>query len=228
MPGGGLSPDGIRWVACRPGFFLPVRVLSKLFRRLFLESLQASFEAGELGFFGTLTELAEPTAFARRLSELRCVDWVVYAKRPFGGPEQVFAYLGRYTHRVAISNSRLISIENDKVVFRWKDYRHHGKSKLMVLDAGEFIRRFLLHTLPDGFHRIRHYGFLANGHRAEKLALCRTLLAAPPSPQPSAPVRDNRHVGGSAPHLCHCCGGIMVTLDILPRPPPSRFRCDSS
>ena len=229
VPGGGPSLDGARWIACRPGFFLPVKVLSKLFRRLFLESLQAAFEAGELGFFGALAAFAEPTAFARRLGDLRHVDWVVYAKRPFGGPEQVLAYLGRYTHRVAIANSRLVSIEDGKVAFRWKDYRHHGKSKLMTLDAGEFIRRFLLHTLPDGFHRIRHYGFLANGHRAEKLALCRTLLAVA-STQSAAPACDNTQGAAGTPNLCPHCGGTMVRLDTLPRLPASRpsLRCDSS
>ena len=229
VPGGGPSLDGTRWIACRPGFFLPVRVLSKLFRRLFLEGLQAAFDAGELGFFGAIAELGKPTAFARRLRELRHLDWVVYAKRPFGGPAQVLAYLSRYTHRVAISNSRLVWMENSEVAFRWKDYRHHGKSKLMALDAHEFIRRFLLHALPDGFHRIRHYGFLANSHRAEKLALCRTLLAVP-SIEPAAPACDNTQGAASAPNLCPHCGGLMVTLDTLPQSPPPRssFRCDSS
>jgi len=218
VPGGGPSLDGTRWVACRPGFFLPVRVLSRLFRRLFLEQLQAAFEANELGFFGALACLAEPAAFARRLAELRRIDWMVYAKPPFGGPAQVLAYLGRYTHRVAIANSRLVSLTDRGVAFRWKDYRHHGKTKLMTLDPDEFIRRFLLHSLPDGFHRIRHYGFLANGHRAEKLALCRKLLdALPPEPvtepaedAPTAYRRDR----------CPCCGGAMITLTILPGPLP--------
>jgi len=210
VPGGGPSLDGTRWVACRPGFFLPVRVLSRLFRRLFLEQLRAAFEDGELGFFGDLAALAEPATFARRLCELRRVEWVVYAKPPFGTPERVLAYLGRYTHRVAIANSRLVSITDREVAFRWRDYRHHGKAKVMTLAAGEFIRRFLLHTLPDGFHRIRHYGFLANAHRAEKLALCRKLLAAP-APEPAA------QPGAAAPptrrhDLCPCCGGQMLTL----------------
>src|SRR5438094_1279342 len=159
VPGGGPSLDGTRWISCRPGFFLPVRVLSRLFRRLFLEDLRAAFEAGELGFFGDLAELAAPTAFARRLAESQRIEWVVYAKPPFGGPAQVLAYLGRYTHRVAIANSRLVSVTDTAVAFQWKDYRHLGKSKIMALSADEFIRRFLLHTLPDGFHRIRHYGF---------------------------------------------------------------------
>lgn len=154
VPGGGVSPDGSRWVSSRPGFFLPVRVLSRLFRRLFLEELRTAFEAGRLGFFGNLTHLAKRVAFARMLLDARSRKWVVYAKPPFGGPQQVLAYLGRYTHRVAIANSRLISMENDRVGVRWKDYRHGGRTKVMTLDAHELIRRFLLHTLPDGFHRI--------------------------------------------------------------------------
>ena len=223
VPGGGPSLDGTRWVACRPGFFLPVRVLSRVFRRLFLAELQAAFEAGGLGFFGDLAGLAEPAAFTRRLRELRGVEWVVYAKPPFGGPAQVLAYLGRYTHRVAIANSRLLDVTDRQVAFRWRDYRHHGKAKVMTLDADEFIRRFLLHTLPDGFHRIRHYGFLANGHRADKLALCRTLLAAPapkpdPSPTEDAAVTDRNH-------CCPCCGSTAISRAILPgswRSPPAR------
>src|SRR2546421_5907009 len=172
VPGGGISLDGTRWVACRPGFFLPVGVLSRLFRRLFLQDLQNAFGAGKLRFFSNLANLAEPQAFARRLAELRRLDWVVYAKPPFGGPKQVLAYLGRYTHRIAIANSRLISLSDGEVRFTWKDYRQAGKTKVMTLAADEFIRRFLLHTLPDGFHRIRHYGFLANGSRSDHLARC--------------------------------------------------------
>jgi hypothetical protein len=216
VPGGGLSPDGTRWIGCRPGFFLPVRVLSRLFRRLFLNELHTAFEASDLGFYGELAALAEPAAFRRRLRELRQVEWVVYAKPPFGGPNQVLTYLGRYTHRVAIANSRLLGMSADDVAFRWTDYRHHGRSKVMTLDADEFIRRFLLHTLPDGFHRIRHYGFLANGHRAAKLALCRKLLAVPSPAAASAgpaipppPVDD-----------CPCCGGVMIPLGMLPWPEP--------
>jgi hypothetical protein len=215
VPGGGPSPDGTRWIGCRPGFFLPVRVLSRLFRRLFLAALRAAFAAGDLGFHGDLTDLANPAAFIRRLRELRRAEWVVYAKPPFGGPEQVLTYLGRYTHRVALANSRLVGISADEVTFRWKDYRHHGKSKVMTLGADEFIRRFLLHSLPDGFHRIRHYGFLANRHRAEKLALCRTLLEVPP-PCPAARPAD----GAAMPiavDCCPCCGGAMITLGMLPR-----------
>ena len=230
VPGGGPSLDGTRWIACRPGFFLPIRVLSRLFRRLFLESLRAAFTTGELGFFGELAELGQPAAFARRLAELRRIEWIVYAKPPFGGPEQVLAYLGRYTHRVAIANSRLISLTDGRVGFRWKDYRHHGKSKVMTLHADEFIRRFLLHTLPDGFHRIRHYGLLANGQRAEKLALCRKLLAVAASAENPEPVRHQHEKAGMAFDLCPCCGGTMITLGPLPRPAPCHpgFWPDSS
>jgi hypothetical protein len=218
VPGGGPSLDHTRWVACRQGFFLPVRVLSRLFRRLFLDELRTAFAAGELGFFGELAALAEPAAFTRHLRELRRVEWVVYAKPPFGGPAQMLAYLARYTHRVAIANSRLVSLASAEVAFRWKDYRHHGKTKLMTLAADEFIRRFLLHTLPDGFHRVRHYGFLANGQRAAKLAICRQLLDLPEAPAEEllntlSPRRSER---------CPCCGGLMVRLAILPRPAPPR------
>jgi len=190
VPGGGLSLDGTRWIACRRDFFLPVRVLSRLFRRLFLRDLQKAFDTGHLRFFGKLSDLSDPEVFARRLDALRHTNWVVYAKPPFGGPEQVLAYLGRYTHRVAIANSRLISLSDGKVRFTWKDYRQDGKTKMMTLEADEFIRRFLLHTLPDGFHRIRHYGFLANGGRSDHLALCRRLLAIDTSSAWSKPAND--------------------------------------
>ena len=169
---------------CRPGFFLPVRVLSRLFRRLFLEGLVAAFDAGELQFFHDLAALNDRAAFHAYLAPLRKREWVVYAKRPFAGPSQVLAYLARYTHRVAIGNSRLVELTDEHVSFRWKDYRENGaaRSKVMTLAAGEFMRRFLLHVLPDGFHRIRHYGLFANGHRADKLVLCRRLLQVPPTP----------------------------------------------
>jgi Putative transposase/Transposase zinc-binding domain len=220
VPGGGPSVDGTRWVACRPGFFLPVAVLSRLYRRLFLSLLQAAFDEGRLRFFGALAALAVPPAFAACLRPLRATPWVVYAKRPFGGPEQVLDYLGRYTHRVAIANSRLVSMSEERVSFLWKDYRHHDKRKVMTLDADEFIRRFLLHVLPDGFHRIRHYGYLANGHRVAKLAHCRRLLAAPPPPTP-APAVDYREryqqLTGRSLDLCPCCGGRMIQLAIIPR-----------
>ncbi len=224
VPGGGPSPDRTRWVSCRPGFFLPVRVLSRLYRRLFLESLQAAFDAGALGFFGDLANLAQPAVFAQLIAQMRQIDWVVYAGPPFGGPEQVLAYLGRYTHRVAIANSRLAKVDDGQVAFRWKDYRHHDKAKVMTLAADEFIRRFLLHTLPDGFHRIRHYGFLANGCRAAKLALCRRLLAAP-TPNPVPPAADYREqyrrLTGRSLDVCPCCGGPMSPLGALRATRPS-------
>ena len=217
VPGGGLSLDGTHWVSCRPGFFLPVRVLSRLFRRLFLEKLRAAFDAGRLAFFGTLARLADAGVFARSLAELRRVEWVVYAKRPFVGPAAMLAYLGRYTHRVAIANSRLVALVDGRVSFRWRDYRRQNKSKVMTLAADEFIRRFLLHALPDRFHRIRHYGFLANRRRAEKLALCRTLLAVA-----DAPLGDTRERHADHPYdSCPCCGGRMEPIGALPRSRPA-------
>jgi hypothetical protein len=178
VPGGGISSDGRHWIACRPGFFLPVRVLSRLFRRLFLTSLQQAFDSGKLRFPESLKALHEPAQFARHLQPARKSEWCVYAKAPFAGPAQVLDYVGRYTHRVAISNNRLLALEDDQVSFRWKDYRD-GRQKTMTLAAGEFIRRFLLHVLPQGFQRIRYYGFLGNRHRAPMLALCRQLLQMP-------------------------------------------------
>src|ERR1700675_2446896 len=221
VPGGGPSLDGTRWIACRPGFFLPVRVLSRLFRRLFLQNLQDAFDAGKLGFFGNLAGLAEPAAFATALDQLRRIEWVVYAKPPFGGPEQVLAYLGRYTHRVAIANRRLVSLFDGKVRFAWKDYRQDGKTKLMTLDAEEFIRRFLLHALPDGFHRIRYYGFLGNRYRQEKLARCRQLLGMAPrevlSESSSRDYRDrHEELTGTSLRQCPVCHrGYMVTVELL-------------
>jgi len=176
VPGGGLSPDGQRWIACRRSFFLPVRVLSRRFRRLFVESLEKAFEEGQLKFFSSLQELDDRKAFLRYLAPLRKKKWVVYAKKPFAGPQQVLDYLGRYTHRVAISNNRILNIEDGQVTFRYKDYRHGSQQKTMTLSADEFIRRFLLHVLPAGFHRIRYYGFLGNRYRKEKLQQCRHLL----------------------------------------------------
>ena len=232
VPGGGLSRDHTRWVHCRPGFFLPVRVLSRRLRTLFLERLRIAFASGELRFSNDLAALAEPAAFAERLGVLRGVEWVVYAKRPFAGPEQVLAYLGRYTHRVAIANTRLTSLQDGQVSFTWKDYRHEGKTKVMTLGADEFIRRFLLHAVPDGFHRIRHVGFLANGHRTAKLALCRTLLAAPsPEPPPVEGYRErHRRLTGHALDVCPDCGGPMQERGPLPRSPlpHAPFWCDSS
>jgi hypothetical protein len=227
VPGGGLSPDRTRWIACRPGFFLPVKVLGRLFRRLFLERLAEAFADGTLRFFGDLAPLAESGAFAAHCAALRRVDWVVYAKPPFGGPEQVLAYLGRYTHRVAIANSRLVAMTDDAVSFLWKDYRQEGRRKIMTLEPAEFIRRFLLHVLPPGFHRIRHFGFLANSHRVARLALCRRLLARPVDDQQSerSSGPDGRRdtpswPRGSAPHCCPCCGGLSLIRSTLPRAPP--------
>jgi hypothetical protein len=232
VPGGGLTPDA-RWVNCRPGFFLSVRVLSRLYRRLFLQRLEAAFGVGALSFFGDLAPLAEPAAFTAHLRPLRQIEWVVYAKRPFGGPQQVLDYLGRYTHRVAIANSRLINLEDGQVQFRWKDYRRPEKSKLMTLDADEFIRRFLLHVLPSGFRRIRHFGFLANAHRSARLTTIRALLAVP-TPAADEQPTDYRAryalLTGRPLNICPCCGGQMVEIAILARPraASSPVWCDSS
>src|ERR1700746_1884294 len=232
VPGGGPSLDGTRWVACRPGFFLPVRVLSRLFRRLFLRELENAFNAGKLRFFTNLANLAEPQAFARRLRELRRLDWVVYAKPPSGDPEQVLAYLGRYTHRVAIANSRLLSLADGKVRFTWKDYRADGKTKVMTLDADEFIRRFLLHALPEGFHRIRHYGFLANGSRGDSLALCRRLLEARATSavhEPAHTTQGDRPLTAADFAICPDCGGTMRRIAVVPPSCNSQpFSCDTS
>lgn len=239
VPGGGLSPDGTRWIACRPNFFLPIRVLSRLFRRLFLEQLQHAFDAGTLRFFTSLTPLSDPRAFAKYLARTRQDEWVVYAKRPFGGPKQVLDYLGRYTHRVAISNNRLLGIDNARIRFRWKDYRNNSAKSVMTLDADEFIRRFLLHVLPCGLMRIRHYGFLANRHCETKLACCRQLLGttAPAATSLAAPAstlsgdrqdyRDRyEQITGNSLRMCpHCGRGHMVCIETilpgaLPRAPP--------
>ena len=223
VPGGGLAVDSDQWVSCRPGFFLPVRVLSRLFRRRFLEALCAAH--GELQFFGEHAELFDPTAFARWLAPLRRTEWVVYAKRPFAGPQAVLAYLSRYTHRVAISNSRLIGFDPQGVTFRWKDYRAKGRTrhKTMSLPAGEFIRRFLLHVLPTGFHRIRHYGLLANAGRKQNLALARDLLNAPVPPTAQT---DQPTAATPPTFVCRHCGAPMIVIELLPRflhiraPPP--------
>ncbi|MET4292408.1 hypothetical protein ABIB06_002113 [Bradyrhizobium sp. LB8.2] len=214
VPGGGISLDGQRWVSCRPGFLLPVRVLSRLFRRLFLEKLMASHAAGRLHFFGNHAPLADAQAFAAYLAPLRKTEWVVYAKRPFGGPEAVLAYLSRYTHRVAIANSRLIACDHTRVTFRWKDYRAEGRDrqKVMTLATAEFIRRFLIHVLPQGFHRIRHYGLLASGTRADNVARARELLGVTkPERQPTAAPADQ-----TKPN-CPCCGGRMVIIEVFER-----------
>lgn len=221
-PGGGLSPDGARWISCRPGFFLPVRVLSRLFRRLFLEGLTALHAAGRLAFHGDLGPFAEADAFVAMLAPLRRADWVVYAKRPFGGPEAVLAYLARYTHRVAIANSRLVAMDRHGVTFRWKDYRARssGKAwrKTMTLTAHEFIRRFLLHVLPDGFHRIRHYGLLASSGRAGTIARIRQIIAAATPATTTADREAEISVEQSDPvderrPPCPCCGGRMILVE---------------
>jgi Putative transposase/Transposase zinc-binding domain len=218
VPAGGISPDGSRWVACRPGFFLPVRVLSRLFRRLFLDGLAEAHGKGEIELFGDLAGLKEPGAFRVHLAAQRRRDWVVYAKAPFAGPKQVLGYLARYTHRVAISNRRLVALDDDgQVSFRWKDYRQSGrtKPKVMRLPAGEFMRRFLLHVLPDGFHRIRHYGLFANGHRAAMLARCRELLGVPPASAEVDGGEDQRKRRDARAEMpgCPCCGGPMRIIE---------------
>ncbi len=222
VPGGGISPDGSRWIGCRPGFFLPVRVLSRLFRRLFLEALQKSFEAGALQFFSDLEPLRDKAAFAAYLAAAGNTEWVVYAKAPFGGPAQVLRYLGRYTHRVAISNNRLLGLEDGRVRFLWKDYKHEGAKRVMDLAAEEFIRRFLLHVLPEGFQHIRSYGFLANRYRETKIALCRTLLGTPkPACDELTETLDYRdryeQLTGISLRDCPVCGrGHMVCIESFP------------
>lgn len=217
VPGGGLAPHGERWIACRPGFFLPVRVLSRLFRRRFLEELQRLHDQGRLKFFGAHSALVDVRAFARWMAPLRACEWVVYAKRPFAGPKAVLAYLSRYTHRVAISNGRLLAMDERGVTFRWKDYRAKGRTrhKAMTLNAQEFVRRFLLHVLPGGFHRIRHYGLLANGNRNADLALARALLHAP---RPSTDEPAGEASAAPAPtFVCAHCGHAMTVLQIFSR-----------
>jgi hypothetical protein len=231
VPGGGIEPNGERWVSCRPGFFLPVRVLSRLFRRLFIAELQLAFDHGELQFFNSLEALRNRVAFAKYLAPVSRAEWVVYAKPPFGGPKQVLEYLGRYTHRVAISNNRLREFSDGAVTFAWKDYRHESRNKTMHLDAHEFIRRFLLHVLPSGFQRIRHYGLLANRYRELRLNQCRDLLAAPaPVVVDALDAEDYRdryqRLTGVSLRDCPQCGrGQMVRIETflpgtLPRGPP--------
>jgi hypothetical protein len=207
VPGGGLSPDGNQWISCRAGYFLPVQVLSRLFRRLFIEALEKAFTAGELAFFSALAHLKEPDAFRRYLAPVRRVEWAIYAKRPFAGPEQVLEYVGRYTHRVAISNNRILDIEDGKVRFQWKDYRGGGQQKPMTLDADEFIRRFLIHVLPSGFQRIRYYGLFGNRYRKDKLARCRELISMPKlEPKADAADKDYRDTYETLTgiSLCQC------------------------
>ena len=220
VPGGGLSADGRRWVGCRARFFLSVRVLSRLFRRLFLDSVEKAFKCGKPRFFAALEFLRDPHAFAEQIAHAKETEWVVYTKRPFAGPQQVLDYVGRYTHRVAISNNRLIDIDNGRVKFHWKDYRDHSQIKVMDLEADEFIRRFLLHVLPEGFQRIRYYGFLANRDRRRKLALCRQLLGMQTS-SPTTSIRDYREryheLTGRSLTLCpRCQKGQMVIVQSLP------------
>jgi len=218
VPGGGLSFDGERWVACKPGFFLPVRVLSRLFRRRFLEELSQAHRTGQLQFFGEYAQLSDAAAFADWLAPLRKCEWVVYAKRPFAGPAAVLAYLSRYTHRVAISNSRLVALDERGVTFKWKDYRAKGATryKTMTLGADEFMRRFLLHVLPGGFHRIRHYGLIANTGRRENLARARELLHV----EPVVKVESNTDVpteSAQPTFVCPDCGAPMIVVDTLAR-----------
>jgi hypothetical protein len=244
VPGGGFSLDGSEWVSCRPLFLLPVEVLSALFRGLFLDKLRAAYQAGALAFFGKHTRLIDPRAFAAYLAPLWNTKWVVYCKHPFGGPKQVLRYLARYTHRVAISNRRLIASDQKGVTFKWKDYRIEGpdRYKVMTLATHEFIRRFLIHVLPAGFHRIRYYGLLASGKRAENLARARQLLAPPIIPvdaikaiSPNAADSPNA-AEPQTTNLCPCCGGRMVIIERFERgatphyraSPPPAIRIDTS
>jgi len=231
VPGGGIAPDGGHWVACRPGFFLPVRVLSRLFRRLFLEQLEAAYQAGRLSFFGKRRSLAKPKAFHATLAPLRKADWVVYAKQPFAGPDAVLTYLARYTHRVAIANRRLVAVDDNTVAFRWKDYRAKGKErwKTMALTPAEFIRRFLSHVLPTGFHRIRHYGLFANGNRCANSAKARDLLAQAPAADTveAEPADDPLNPAREGKQPCPRCGGRMIVIETFepgcaPRGPPAK------
>ena len=227
VPGGGISLDGEKWVSCRPGFFLPVRVLSRLFRRLFLEKLVAAHQAGELQFFGNHAALTDAQAFAAYLAPLRNSEWVVYSKRPFGGPKEVLRYLARYTHRVAISNRRLIALDDNGVTFKWKDYRIEGceRYKVMTLATTEFIRRFLIHVLPDGFHRIRYYGLLASTTRAENIARARELLAVPILPIEAIKDASTEAAEPQTPeHPCPCCGGRMIIVEVFARGCSPQYR----
>ncbi len=234
VPGGGISLDSEHWVSCRPNFFLSVRVLSRLFRRLFLEKLVTAHDAGRLSFFNDLAPLTDRDAFDVHLAPVRKLKWVVYAKPPFGGPEAVLAYLSRYTHRVAIANSRLVAFDGNTVSFKWKDYRAHGREryKTMTVSADEFVRRFLIHTLPDGFHRIRHYGLFANGGRTANIARARELLGAI-APQ-TEPAEDNDGEAEVLSRPCPCCGGRMIIVETFERgaqpraPPTASNRVDAS
>jgi Putative transposase/Transposase zinc-binding domain len=240
VPGGGFSPDGSKWVACRPRYFLTAKVLSALFRRLFLEMLIAAHEAGQLQFFGDLAALANKAAFHAHLRPLRKSKWVVYAKDPFAGPKQVLRYLSRYTHRVAISNRRLIAADENGVTFRYKDYRLDGSAryKTMTLATDEFIRRFLIHVLPKGLHRIRHYGLFAKSNRTTNLARARELLAVPfPAKEPEPSAASTTDEPRVLLHPCPCCGGRMIIIETFargyepkhrPTPAPQQIRIDTS
>ena len=249
VPGGGIALDGSRWVSCRPGFFLPVRVLSRLFRRLFLNRLTAAHAAGRLNFFGDYVHLGNAKTFAAYLAPLRSSERVVYSKRPFGGPKEVLRYLARYTHRVAISNRRLVSLDDQGVTFKWKDYRIEGpeRYKVMTLDAHEFIRRFLMHVLPQGFHRIRYYGLLTSQTRAKNIARVRQLLALPLIPVDAINAKASTSAQPDEPkapeHPCPCCGSRMVIIETFlpgqqpnasrspqhrPTPVPPKIRIDTS
>jgi len=240
VPGGGFSLDGKSWVCCRPDYLLPVPVLSALFRRLLLEKLAVAHAAGELEFFGNHVRLTNAKAFAAYLTPLRNSKWVVYCKRPFGGPEEVLRYLARYTHRVAISNRRLVSLDKNGVTFKWKDYRVEGpdRYKQMTLDTNEFIRRFLMHVLPQGFHRIRYYGFLTCQTRAKNIARIRELLAAPLIPVDAIKALNPKPEEPKTPeHPCPCCGGPMRIIETFlrgqqpknrPTPVPPKIRIDTS
>jgi len=230
VPGGGLSPDGSRWISARRKFFLPVRVLSRLFRGLFLEGLRRAFEQGKLKFHGTLKDLSQPRVFAESLRKCRHSEWVVYAKPPFGSPEKVLDYLARYSHRVAISNDRLVKLENGTVSFRWKDYRNNNARRIMALQAGEFIRRFLLHILPDSFMRIRYYGFFCNRLRRKSLEQCLQLLSVPPPADRHDPSSDNvselykRLTGQDAMRCPLCHEGRLVLFELLKPEPETNCR----
>ena len=228
--GGGISLDGTRWVRCKPGFLLPVQVLSRLFRRLFLAGLADAHAAGRLAFFGKIEGLLRRKAFDAHLAPLKRKKWFVYARPPFAGPQAVLAYLARYTHRVAISNSRLVSLDQRGVTFRYKDYRRDGQARYgtMTLSADEFIRRFLLHVLPKGFHRIRHYGLLASAGCKTNIARARQLMAAPMAEVDPPTVNDTADPDATTDHRppCPCCGGRMIIVEVFargaaPRGPPS-------
>jgi hypothetical protein len=240
VPGGGISPDGLRWISCRPGYFLCVKVLSRLFRRLMCERLAAAHAKGALQFFGANTALKDWDAFRKFLKPLRRMKWVVYAKRPFAGPDSVLSYLARYTHRVAIANSRLVTFDGERVSFKYKDYRREGQARygVMTLDAHEFIRRFLLHVLPNGFHRIRHYGLFANTARAENVANARALLgrAVQPTLAQDTTSANTASPEPATPTPCPCCGGPMILVEVFERGampkarlfPPAPQWCDTS